>query len=298
MAGLPWSISIEPTTSCNLWCPECPSGLRKFTRPTGSMNLIVFNDFIKRLGSHLVYLILYFQGEPFLNKHFLEMVKLAKNQKIYVATSTNGHFLDSETAKKVVESGLDRLIISFDGMDQVTYEKYRRGGNLETVKHGIANIMFWKKQLSSKHPFVELQFLVMGTNEHQADQVKSFAKESGVEKLTMKSVQVYEYEEGSPYIPSLKKNSRYIKNEQGKWEIKTKMPDYCHRMWHSLVITWNGNIVPCCFDKDAGHVMGNISAISFRQIWERPDYRAFRNKLFSGRKDIDICKNCSEGLQN
>ena len=35
--GLPLTLSIEPTTACNLRCPECPSGLRAFTRPTGNL---------------------------------------------------------------------------------------------------------------------------------------------------------------------------------------------------------------------------------------------------------------------
>ena len=35
--GFPISMAIEPTTSCNLRCPECPSGLRKFTRPIGML---------------------------------------------------------------------------------------------------------------------------------------------------------------------------------------------------------------------------------------------------------------------
>jgi radical SAM protein with 4Fe4S-binding SPASM domain len=222
---------------------------------------------------------------------------VAKKQKIYVATSTNGHFLGDDNAKAIIESGLDRLIISFDGLDQKTYQEYRRGGDLETVKAGIANMVKWKKLLHSSHPYLELQFIVMGSNEHQTEQVKSYAKEVGVDKLALKTAQVYEFEHGSAFIPSKVQHARYFQNADGKWQIKSKLPDYCHRMWRSPVITWDGKVVPCCFDKDAGHILGDISSSSLKEIWKSPAYRVFRCKLFSNRKGIEICRNCSEGVE-
>ena len=121
--GLPISISFEPTTSCNLRCPECPSGLRSFTRPKGMMEIGFFRDMIDQLAPELIYLTFYFQGEPYLNPDFLEMVKYAHSKKLYTATSTNAHYLDEENAKRTVESGLDRLIISLDGTTQEVYSK-------------------------------------------------------------------------------------------------------------------------------------------------------------------------------
>jgi len=297
MAGLPWSASIEPTTSCNLRCPECPSGLRNFTRPTGNLSMKDFRKMIDDLSPHLAYLTLYFQGEPFLNKHFADMVRYAKKQRIYVATSTNGHFLDEETAKSVIQCGLDRLIISIDGTNQETYEKYRRGGNLETVKQGIRNITDEKKRLRVNHPFLELQFLVTRFNEGQAEAIKSFAKEVKADKLTFKSAQVYSFEEGNPMIPLAEKYSRYRQMPGGQWQIKNKLPNRCHRLWHAPVITWDAKVVPCCFDKDAVYIMGNLQEKSFREIWKSPEYRAFRKKVFSERKEINICTNCTEGLR-
>src|SRR5688500_6862034 len=116
--GLPVSISIEPTTSCNLRCPECPSGLRSFTRATGMLETSVYKNVIDQLSPTLSYLTFYFQGEPYLNPQFLEMVRYASTQKIYTATSTNAHFLKDDVARETVESGLDRLIISLDGTSQ------------------------------------------------------------------------------------------------------------------------------------------------------------------------------------
>src|SRR5437868_14816442 len=80
--GYPVSISFEPTTSCNLRCPECPSGLRAFTRPTGMLQRDFFSETIDQLSKDLLYLVFYFQGEPYLNPDFLNMVKYASSKKI------------------------------------------------------------------------------------------------------------------------------------------------------------------------------------------------------------------------
>src|SRR4249920_1044937 len=152
--GYPIAISFEPTTSCNLRCPECPSGLRAFTRPTGMLKRDFFTQTIDDIHRQLLYLIFYFQGEPYLNPDFLEMVQYANSKKIYTATSTNAHSLDDEKARRTVESGLDRLIISLDGTTQKVYRQYRIGGDLKKVMDGAANIVKWKKELKSKTPYV------------------------------------------------------------------------------------------------------------------------------------------------
>ncbi len=92
--GYPISVSFEPTTSCNLRCPECPSGLRAFTRHTGMLKKDFFRQTIDDIYKDLLYLIFYFQGEPYLNPDFLEMVKYAHDKGIYTATSTNAHYLN------------------------------------------------------------------------------------------------------------------------------------------------------------------------------------------------------------
>lgn len=295
--GYPVSISFEPTTSCNLRCPECPSGLRAFTRPTGMLKKDFFSQTIDDIHKELLYLIFYFQGEPYLNTSFLEMVKYASDKGIYTATSTNAHYLTDEAARKTVESGLDRLIISIDGTTQDTYKQYRVGGNLEKVIEGAKNIVKWKKELNSKTPFVFFQFLVVKHNEHQVEEIKRLAKEIGVDEVRFKSAQVYDYaNDPNQLIPTIDKYSRYKKNSDGSYTPKNKLANRCWKLWHANVITWDGLVVPCCFDKDATHQLGNLKNESFKNIWQNDNYKQFRGELMQGRKNIDICANCSEGV--
>ena len=294
--GYPVSISFEPTTSCNLRCPECPSGLRAFTRPTGMLQKDFFKETIDDIHKELLYLIFYFQGEPYLNTSFLEMVKYASAKGIYTATSTNAHYLTDDTARKTVESGLDRLIISIDGTTQDVYTQYRVGGNLSKVIDGARNIVKWKKELNSKTPFVFFQFLVVKPNEHQVEEIKKLARDVGVDEVRFKSAQVYDYKnDPNNLIPVNEKFSRYKKNDDGTYTAKNKLANRCWKLQHANVITWDGLVVPCCFDKDATHQLGNLKTQSFKEIWHNDNYKQFRTELMQSRKNIDICSNCSEG---
>ena len=296
--GYPISISFEPTTSCNLRCPECPSGLRAFSRPTGMLKKDFFSETIDQLSRELMYLVFYFQGEPYLNPDFLDMVQYASSKKIYTATSTNAHYLSDANARRTVESGLDRLIISIDGTTQEIYQQYRVGGNLTKVLEGAANIVKWKKELKSKTPFVIFQFLVVRHNEHQIEEVQKLAKEIGVDQVRLKTAQVYDYEnDPNKLIPTINKYSRYKKDKNGKMEFRGNNANHCWRLWHDPVITWDGTVVPCCFDKDARYKLGSLYQQSFKELWHNKDYQNFRSQVLESRKNIDICANCSEGVK-
>jgi radical SAM protein with 4Fe4S-binding SPASM domain len=296
--GYPISISFEPTTSCNLRCPECPSGLRAFTRPTGMLQNDFFRQTIDQMSKDLLYLVFYFQGEPYLNPGFLDMVKYASGKGIYTATSTNAHYLNDDNARKTVESGLARLIISIDGTTQDVYQSYRVGGKLHKVLEGARNIVKWKKELKSNTPFVFFQFLVVKPNEHQIEDVKKLAKEVGVDEVRFKTAQVYDYtNDPNKLIPTIQKYSRYRKNQQGDMEFKNALHNHCWRLWHATVISWDGLVVPCCFDKDAQHTLGDLKGKSFKEVWHNDKYKRFREQVLLGRKNIDICANCSEGTR-
>ena len=297
ISGLPMTVSIEPTTACNLRCPECPSGLRNFSRPTGNLKSDFFRSLIKEIHDHLIYLIFYFQGEPYINPNFLDMVHYAHRKNIYTITSTNGHFLNDNNARSTVESGLDRLIISIDGTTQEVYQSYRREGSLQSVIDGANNIVKWKKKLGKKHPYVIFQFLVVKPNEHQISDVFRIADEIGVNEVKLKTAQIYDFINGNPLIPDNEVYSRYSKQSDGTYRIKNKLVNECWKMWHSCVVTWDGKVVPCCFDKDARHELGDLTNDSLKDIWQGQRYHYFRKKLFEDRTAIDICQNCTEGCK-
>lgn len=295
--GSPMTVSIEPTTACNLRCPECPSGLRSFTRETGNLKKDFFTKTIDELYKDLIYLIFYFQGEPYINPNFLDMVSYANKKGIYTITSTNGHFLNDANAKKTIESGLDRMIISVDGTTQEVYENYRKEGKLENVLAGARNVVKWKKKMNSSTPHIIFQFLVVKPNEHQIPDIYRLAEEIGVDEVKLKTAQVYDYEQGNPLIPTIDKYSRYRQKDDGTYRVKNEMLNHCWKLWHACVISWDGLVLPCCFDKDADHRLGDLKSKSFKDIWHGEDYNKFRASLLKGRDQIEICTNCTEGCK-
>jgi len=295
--GLPVSISIEPTTSCNLRCPQCPSGLRVFSRPTGMLQQELLQTILPQIKSSVHTINFYFQGEPYLNPNFLQLVKQATPYNFYTTTSTNAHYLNEETARMTVESGLKRLIISIDGTTQETYEQYRTGGQLAKVIEGTQAILSQKKALNSHTPHVIWQFVVFKPNEHQVEEVKALGKKLGVDEVKIKTAQIYDFETGHDLIPNNEKLARYQKNASGTYEIKNKLLNQCWRMWQGSVITWDGKMIPCCFDKDALYRLGDLKLTPLPAIWYSEAYQKFRQAILIGRSEIDICKNCTEGTK-
>ena len=263
------------------------------------MDFRLFENIIDSFSPTLFYLNLYFQGEPFLHPSFTDMVKYAKSKGIIVATSTNGHYLDSENAKKTIESGLDTLIVSLDGADETTYQQYRNGGKFIEVISGIKEIVKQKVIAGSNKPRIILQSLMLKSNSEQFKEIRQLGKELGVDKVEFKTAQFYEFENGNPLMPD-ESFSRYKRvvgssKETVQYKIRNRMPNHCFRMWSSAVITWDRKMVPCCFDKDASLVMGDLNKDSMIDSWKNETYKEFRKKILRSRKSIDICRNCSEG---
>lgn len=295
--GMPYALSIEPTTACNLACPACPSGLKEFTRPTGKLDLKEHRSWLAQIRKSTFYINYYFQGEPFLHPHFLELISEAKKNRIYTATSTNAHFIDAKKAEAIVASGLDRLIISIDGLTQESYSSYRVNGQLEKVISAAKYLVAAKKKLNRPHPFLIFQFLVVKANEHEIGGLHALAEELGIDEVRFKTAQVYDYENGNELIPDNETYSRYIKKKDGTYRVKFKGSNHCWRMWSSAVITFDGKMVPCCFDKDAHHALGTLREQPLRSIWKSRAYRDFRNTILSDRNSLEICTNCSEGAK-
>lgn len=289
--SMPLAVGVELTNNCNLKCPECTTGSGRMTRKRGYMDIDLFIRVMKELKPYLFNTNLYFQGEPMLHPGFFSF--LESSLDTYTTVSTNGHFLSDVNCERLIKSGLDKLIISLDGIDQEIYSQYRINGNIDVVKAGIERLS--EARIKARSSFkIEIQFLVNKLNEHQIPLAKEFAKNNKA-VLRLKSMQITEKKDVEKWLPINGRFGRY-KLENGQYIIKNSFPNRCARLWFNPVITWEGKVIPCCFDKDAEHVMGDLNQDSFRDIWNGPKYRIFRKSILSGRHMIDICRNCTSGL--
>lgn len=294
--GHPAILTIEPTNLCNLHCPLCVTGSGELRRVQGRMSVETFRKILDLMGDDIFFLLLYHQGEPYLNPHFLDFVRMAKQKNIYCTTSTNGHYFDEETIRATIESGLDSMIVSVDGVTQETYEHYRVHGKLDKVLQGTKRFMEIKKELKAKTPLIALQFLVMKHNEHELPAIRRLARDLGVDRLLIKTIEVHSVEEAREWLPKDDKYRRYYFDGQ-KLIVKNSEKKSCPRPWLSTLINWDGSLVPCCFDKNGDFEMGNILNVdNLDEIWFNEKFQKFRHRLNTNRKSIDMCRNCNQGF--
>jgi radical SAM protein with 4Fe4S-binding SPASM domain len=188
------------------------------------------------------------------------------------------------------------MIISLDGTTQESYEKYRVGGQLERVLDGTARLIAEKKRRKIRTPNVALQFLVMKHNEQEILEVKKIAEKLGVDQLLIKNIEVRSLSEAREWLPSENKFRRYD-FDGDQYVVKGIDKNSCTRPWLSTLINWDGTFVPCCFDKNGEHPMGNIHKIpSMKEMWQGDPLLDFRTRLLQNRKSIDICRNCNQGF--
>jgi radical SAM protein with 4Fe4S-binding SPASM domain len=294
--GRPYTLTIEPTNRCNLSCPECPSGNGTLVRPLGSMALDDFVRLVDAVAQHAFYLQLFFQGEPFINKSLLDMVAHARSRRMYVAISTNAHFITERVAAELLDRGVDRIIVSLDGTSEESYRAYRVGGSLAKVRDALEHLRDARVRANG-HARSELvlQFLVSRQNEHEIPQARSMAGAVGAQ-LALKTMQVYSMESAERFLPTDERYRRY-RIADGALIPKSAMKNRCVRLWERSVVTWDGVVVPCCFDKNAEHPLGNVRSATFNEIWKSKKYMDFRREILENRRGIPMCTNCTEGLK-
>ena len=231
----------------------------------------------------------YFQGEPLLNKDLPQMIREAHEAGLYTIVSTNSQAITPELAEALVQSGLDRIIISMDGLTQESYGAYRIGGSLEKTKAALQYLRKSKIKNQKSKILIELQVLRLKSNEHEWRAFKQQYKLFGADRLVFKTAQLYDYHNGHPLMPTNPKYSRYILGKDGKYH-RRKLRKGCFRVWSGAVITTNGDVLPCCYDKSHAFAYGNIMEKPLHELFTNDKALAFRQAAF--RQTPQICQEC------
>ena len=295
----PFFVSVEPAAVCQLHCPACPVGLRntvitKLRNTDRFMSKEVWQRVLSEAAKTAYVMQFYFQGEPLLNKDLPAMIAEAHAAGLYTIVSTNAQALTPEMAEALVQSGLNRIIVSMDGLTEESYNAYRVGGSLEQTKAALRYLREAKKQSRTPYtvhrtPIIELQCLRLKTNEHEWSEFKRQYKALGADRLSFKTAQLYDYADGHPLMPSDPRYSRYTKGTDGRYHRKTRVP-WCTRVWSGVVITTTGEVLPCCYDKAHAYAYGNIMESSLHELFTSDKAKAFRKAAF--KEQPQICKEC------
>ena len=216
---LPTFVSIEPANFCQLRCPECPVGIASSPNrlsPNRLMPLSIFERVLEQVQATAHTMQFYFQGEPLLNKQLPEMIAAAHKAGLYTIVSTNAQSLSQDMANALVQSGLNRIIVSIDGFSEESYQAYRIGGSLQKALDALRYLAN-AKRLHKSHIRIELQTLRLKTNEHEWNWIKKNYKQLGATHLAFKTAQLYDFEHGHPLMPTSERYSRYRKTTDGTY---------------------------------------------------------------------------------
>lgn len=295
--GYPYMLQIEPTNTCNLRCPLCPTGRGDLNRPPRHMKLEEFKGLIDDTARYLLFAILWDWGEPLLNRELPEMVRYAAERDIKTVTSTNGHFFRDEAyMAALLESGLTTMIVAVDSIAPESYDVYRKRGTLGEVRAGVEGMVDLKRKLGSKTRIV-VRTVVMKQNERELASTREYARSIGADHFVVKTLNPAC---GSTSLDSelVPDNPRYrrLAYREGTMD-RIPSEELCARIWKMSNIFSNGDVVPCCYDFCGDMKLGNISERPFTEIWIGPAYKELRRRVYTAKDTVERCRQCVDSYQ-
>ena len=267
----PLFVDIEVTSACNLRCPFCATTFRRKGIKKGFITFDAVKRIIDEGVSNNLYGVKFnIRGEPLLHPEIHEFVRYAKQRGLIdVYFNSNAMLLTDDIARKLIDAGLDRLSISFEGITKDVYEKYRVGAKYETVLSNIEKIQSLKKKLGVEHPKIRIQTVMLPEIVSAFEQYKSFWSKIADE------VGFLDYKE----MKVKKKGIEY--------------PWACPQIWQRMAVWWDGTILPCNHDDDGMLAFGNIHEVSIKDLWRSSFLNDIRDKHRNGMAHtVPACDGC------
>ena len=271
VGGFPLFIDVEVTSACNLKCPFCATTFKGSKMQKGFMRDETVRRIIDEGVDNGLYGVKFnIRGEPLLHSRIHEFVRYAKDKGLIdVYFYTNAMLLDSKMSQKLIDSGLDRISISFEGTEKKVYEKNRPGADYDTVLSNIENLQELKRKLGVGHPKVRVQTVMLPELEQDSQEYKQFWSQRADE------IGFLDYKA----MKAKKKGISY--------------PWACPQIWQRMAIFWDGTILPCNHDDDALLALGSIHTTSIKEAWRSEKLNGIRSSHKEGNGHrVPACDGC------
>lgn len=292
--GFPYSISVEPTTRCNLHCTDCITGTKKLERRQGDLSIEMYKKIIDQVKSKAFVVATHFQGEPLLNAQVFEMVKYASSKRMVTEMATNASLINENVADALVLCGLKKIVVTIDSIYFKNFGFYRQGSCYNDVISGIEHLNKAKKKFKRRYPLVVIELLALKQNIDQIQGFKRFVQALNVDRARVKTAEIIDPVNNQEKIPFGTKYSRYKKNTDGSIGLHGNPSAFCSAPWTKLSVTHDGWVVPCCFDKNAFYIMGSVNHWTIKEIWKSNHYNLLRKRLLSSRSKMPVCGTCPQ----
>ena len=322
-------LYVEPTTTCNLNCRTCIRNV--WQDPQVHMRMETFHQLMEQTGAlpELQRVVFSGLGEPLMHPHILDMVRMTRERGLSVTIGTNGLLLDKSMSRELVELGVDRLVVSLDGVKPETYASVR-GTAMPQVSANIRGLNSVKKELGSLTPALGIEFVALRSNIAELADLTQLASRLNAARVLVSNVLAYTDEMRDEILYGYEPRPPFT---AANWPIKADawvllgVLDLPRMHWgaeprcrfvhdQAAVIGWDGSVVPCYAlahnysyltidgrrKQTTRYALGNIAEQSLLETWTSEDFCRFRNEVrdfrFPSCPDCDLRESCDLREQN
>lgn len=287
LPAFPRLLDIEATNSCNFRCLMCPTGNHSMRRKTGFMTEEVYQKIIDEIRETRTPLRFIQWGEPLLHPHILKFLRIAHEHGILTHLNTNGSKLSREVIEELIDSGLDSIKFSFQGVDTKSYLEMRSTDFFEELMHWVK--LFWEirgdRQLPYIHVSTTITYESLATVSAFKERVGEFVDYVSVGRTMLDQIDLNAVRLRPTEVDRL----RWLKEQ----ESVVKVHPECPEVFDKMSINWDGSVSACCADADEKMVIGSILDSSLQSMWSNEKMNYYRNKLVEMRHDeLELCRNC------
>jgi len=308
ITSLPYLLFIDPSSCCNLRCPMCVedgNGLEppQRKRPSALMSPTLFKRLMDELGPYLFMVSLYNWGEPLLNRHLPEFIRLAKSYDIYVDLNTNLSLdLSDLQLSEFLQSGVDNVVISIDGFSQASYGTYRLGGSFELAKDNVTRLALLRDKLGLATE-ITWKFLLFSFNEHEVELAREYCQTIGITFAAKDAI--IDLAKHPEWLPRHRADES--SREHPGWPISryyepsikaAGKENTCAWHYYYSAVNADGTVSPCCAVDKVSEDFGPLDDDhSFLEFWNNDRFRSARGVLASsvgskGAGESTICHRC------
>lgn len=277
----PMVIQIQTVAACNAFCIFCPHGKTKRPLPKGRMDWDLYKAIIDECVRHRMWRISpYLMNEPLLDPDIGERIRYISSKKkfpTYTKINTNASLLTEETARDLLDSGLDILTCSVHGIVKEKYEKTMVGLKLEEVLDNIDRFLDLKKKLKKKKPELRITMIRTKLIEPDVEKIREYWGKRGVH-VSIRPMS----NRANPQIAALDISAKPL--EPFYW---------CVRPMEQAYVNVRGELLLCCNDWEQTTILGDLKTQSLEEAWNSEKYKEIRKRILEGRVKGLLCEECT-----
>ena len=278
----PFHIFIDPSAACNFACNFC-FNKDKSRCHHEIMHMDLFNkiaDDLTQFPKQLKTIKLYGFGEPLLNKNLEDMVSILKISDVSerIETTTNGWWLTPNRSDKIIDAGIDRIIISVNGLSSTQFEQTT--GSKVNFEEYVKNIQYLYDHKEKCIIHVKTTNVTSeGWEDHFFNTFGDICDEIAIENI-------------GPLWPGIESDAH---PDCGFFGSEIIPVEVCPYIFYHMTVQANGEVSSCFVDWEHKNLIGNVRDKPLTAIWKGAQLKHLRgDHLLGQRWKHEICKDCKQ----